>query len=355
MHASTIYRTDCACLSYPEFAFINVIYNTGYCPDIIYALSSLHSLVVMDATERQQLDTHSYVIIMANSILMYDHMMTLAEEVNFIWRRPKALSAISFLVNRYFALLGNIYGLLVAFMPIPNQRFELLTLEYSFFRSKNRLAVRNTWYSDSYSFFSNNSSFAVIILIIRTYALYNCNKRLFAWITIIFVGLAGGASEPLDIEAYVIILAILRVCSKVVAELPVSFGIAWLAILAFELLIFALTVHRTCKTRGLLRLSLVTRRNILDVIFHDGAMYFGAMTLCNIPNIVMYFYGSGVVRGSLGLATFTSCMSVTLISRLILNLHKSIDSGIFSVPVVRDDDHCLSVLTTRINVQSAIA
>jgi hypothetical protein len=48
-------------------------------------------------------------------------MITLTEEIIFIWRRPKALSAISFLVNRYFALFGNIYGLFVAFMPIPDQ------------------------------------------------------------------------------------------------------------------------------------------------------------------------------------------------------------------------------------------
>jgi hypothetical protein len=53
--------------------------------------------------------------------MMYDHMATLTEEINFIWRRPKALSAIAFLVNRYFALLGNIYGLFFTFMPIPEQ------------------------------------------------------------------------------------------------------------------------------------------------------------------------------------------------------------------------------------------
>ncbi|KAG1894077.1 uncharacterized protein F5891DRAFT_737118 [Suillus fuscotomentosus] len=93
------------------------------------------------------------------------------------------------------------------------------------------------------------------------------------------------------------------------------------------------------------------------------------MTLCNIPNIVMYYvsrHPSGVtnrsqlesvwtiIRGNVGLAIFTSCMSVTLISRLMLNLHKSVDSGILSVPA-RDDDYCLSVFTTSISIQSEIA
>lgn len=73
MHASTIYRTNCAVyLSSPEFAFINVIYNTGYFPDIIFALSSLHSLVVMDATERQQLWVIHLYIISWSRLYVYD-------------------------------------------------------------------------------------------------------------------------------------------------------------------------------------------------------------------------------------------------------------------------------------------
>lgn len=291
----------------------------------------------MDATERQQLVTHSYVVLMANSILMYDHLATLTEEIIFIWRRPKALSAMSFLVNRYFALLGNIYGLFVGFMPIPDQSCSKYMVTRQLFIFFQQFIV-------------------CVILIIRTYALYNCSKRLLTWITIIFIILAGSASVG-TFGQYARNLTTspgVGCFETYTVEESARFGLAWLAILGFELLIFVLTVHRTCKTRGLLRLRLVTRRNIVDVMFHDGAMYFGAMTLCNIPNIVMYYYGSGVINGSLGLATLTSCMSVTLISRLMLNLHKSIDSGIFSVPA-RDDDHCLSVLTTRINVQSAIA
>ncbi|KAG1730318.1 hypothetical protein EDB19DRAFT_2027506 [Suillus lakei] len=285
----------------------------------------------MDATEKQQLMAHSYVILMANSILMYDHMVTLTEEIAFIWRRPKALSAMSFLVNRYVAMFGNIYGLFVDFMPISNELFEIHAIQ---------TAVH----------FSST--------------IHRLRKWLLTWITIICLALAGGACagsfghytknetttpgghcfELYTAEAYVIIFAILYA----------RFGLAWLAIFAFELLIFVLTVHRTCKTRGLLRLRLVTRRNILDLILQDGAMYFGTMTLCNIPNIMMYYSRSGDLRGSLGLATFTSCMSVTLMSRLMLNLHKSIDCGIFSTPT-RDEYHNLAVLTTGINVQSGVA
>ncbi|KAG1737416.1 hypothetical protein EDB19DRAFT_1909738 [Suillus lakei] len=204
---------------------------------------------------------------------------------------------------------------------------------------------------------------------IRTYALYHCSKRLLAWLLVILVALAGAASvgtfgrfsgntiilpgvgcyETYTAETYAILFDVLCTCSQAVADLSVSLGLAWVALFVFDLLIFILTVYRICTTRGLLRLSLVTRRNVIDTIFHDGAMYFGAMALFNIPNILTYYVGSGVISGTLG--AFTSCMSVTLISRLMLNLHKSIDTGIFSTPA--QDDDSLTIVTTGVNVQSA--
>ncbi|KAG1811820.1 uncharacterized protein BJ212DRAFT_1373352, partial [Suillus subaureus] len=62
-----------------------------------------------------------YAIVVANCILIYDYIATLPEEIAFIWCRPKALSAMLFLVNRYVALLGNIFGLLSDFLPISNE------------------------------------------------------------------------------------------------------------------------------------------------------------------------------------------------------------------------------------------
>lgn len=44
-------------------------------------------------------------------------MVTLPEEITFIWCHPKMLSAMFFLANRYVALIGNIYGLFIDFLP----------------------------------------------------------------------------------------------------------------------------------------------------------------------------------------------------------------------------------------------
>jgi hypothetical protein len=49
-------------------------------------------------------------------------MLTLPEEIRFIWCRPKIRSSIFFLVNRYFALVSNIFGLCIDFLPaVPDE------------------------------------------------------------------------------------------------------------------------------------------------------------------------------------------------------------------------------------------
>ncbi|KAG1737704.1 hypothetical protein EDB19DRAFT_1909675 [Suillus lakei] len=194
-----------------------------------------------------------------------------------------------------------------------------------------------------------------IIMAIRTYALYCCSQRLLTWMAIIIIALVGVVCAVTFVQVLgdAAILPGIGCYETYTTETAARIGMAWVALFVFDLLTFVLTIYRICKTRGLLRLSLVTRRNVIDIIFQDGAMYFGAMALINIPNILTYYSSSVATRGSL--CNFTSCISVTLISRLMLNLHKDIDTGIFSAPVRREDEYCLDVLTTRVDVQSAIS
>lgn len=91
----------------------------------------------MDSSEVQQMSVNFKfcAVLVADTILMYDHMATLTEEISFVWCRPKTLSAILFLVNRYVALLGNIYVLFVYFIPISDESCPkfLMSRELLFF------------------------------------------------------------------------------------------------------------------------------------------------------------------------------------------------------------------------------
>ncbi|KAG1871479.1 hypothetical protein F4604DRAFT_1769926, partial [Suillus subluteus] len=105
----------------------------------------------------------------------------------------------------------------------------------------------------------------------RTYALYGCSKRLLTWIVIVMVALVGVCcantfgqySGDVDIVPGV---GCNETFSKRVAD---RIGLAYVAEFIFDLFIFVLTMYRIYKTTGLQRLSLVTRRNIIDIIVHD--------------------------------------------------------------------------------------
>lgn len=120
----------------------------------------------------QQMLFCMYTVLAGNSILIYDYMATIQEEIVFIWRRPKALSAIFFLLNRYVALLSNICGLVMDFVPISDKS----CLKYALYR---QLAILL------------QAVIVCIIMTIRTYALYGCSKRLLAWMAIVMIALAG--------------------------------------------------------------------------------------------------------------------------------------------------------------------
>ncbi|KAG2125040.1 hypothetical protein DEU56DRAFT_586503 [Suillus clintonianus] len=303
-------------------------------------------------TQQMSMNFKLYAVLVANSILMYDHIMTLTEEIAFIWCRPKALSSILFLLNRYVALLGNIYASLFYFLHISSSRFKLWFLAVGLFCSTKFQLSEIFAIQETVHFCQQ--IFICLILTLRTYALYGRSQSLLTWMIIIVLALAGltFAGTFGHYPSTANFLAGVY-CYESYTETVIPHGMTWMALCFYESLIFVLTVSRICKTRGLMRLSLVmSRRNIIDIIFQDGAMYFAAITLINLPNILTYYCGPDIARGSL--ATFTNCMSVTLVSRLVLNLHKSIDTGILPI-FIQDDDHGSAVLTTRVNVQSAIS
>lgn len=288
----------------------------------------------MDITEKQQLLFHLYADLVANSVLIYDHAVTLPEEITFIWRRPKILSAMLFLVNRYLAYVGNIFGLFIDFLPaVSDESCSRYMLARELFFFLQQITV-------------------CLTLTLRIYALYGRSRRLLSCMMIIGLALTGGASAGTfgDNSNTAIYISGSDCHNTLTAEKAIRYGVAWIAVFIYELLIFVLTVFRAYKTRGSMLLS-PSSGNILDIIFQDGTMYFAVMTLINLPNILTYYCGSVITRGNL--AVFTSCMSATLISRMVLNLHKSTNDGILST-VVQDDEITLGVFTTRVNVQQPV-
>ncbi|THH12890.1 hypothetical protein EW146_g7278 [Bondarzewia mesenterica] len=134
----------------------------------------------------------------------------------------------------------------------------------------------------------------------------------------------------------------------------VHVAVAWEAQVGFDLLIFGLTIAKSTVSRrqrqainswirvetGLIDLihrdgELLPTHTLLltcsdrwgihsGILGHTGAIYFAFMVLANLSNIFTFFFAPDGLRGVL--STFASCVSVTMMSHLMLNLHEAASS-----------------------------
>ncbi|KAJ7760831.1 hypothetical protein DFH07DRAFT_815901 [Mycena maculata] len=163
-----------------------------------------------------------------------------------------------------------------------------------------------------------------VIMILRIYSLYGRSARVL-WsllgIGVCFIGLTIWSVQQ---GQHGFPLTVFSGCHLAIVE-SASYHLAapWGCLFVFDSIIFGMTVYN----------AYVTRRGLGDMPIHrlllrDGSMYFAATALANLSNIVTFLVGGPLLPGSL--ATFATCMSVTMVSRLMLNLHAQTDYGILT-------------------------
>ncbi|KAF7368466.1 hypothetical protein MVEN_00169800 [Mycena venus] len=252
----------------------------------------------------------NYLHLVGITLLYYDHLISMDKEINLIWRRRKSLSAYSFLLNRYFAFIS---GIPVSVIPVfvPNDGGENLVSNLEIINSSISLEVITAG-----------------IMIIRVYALYGRSQRVLwfmigtgASVVAVSVWSVSGQQESRSM--------IIGGCHFGLTEsTSYRFAGSWEGLFAFDSAIFGLTIAYAYSAH---RLG-VRHYNLPTVVVRDGAMYFGLMALSNLANIATYYLVEYWPFLPGALATFANCMSVTMISRLILNLHEHAHDGILTEP-----------------------
>ncbi|KAF8890463.1 hypothetical protein BD779DRAFT_1517895 [Infundibulicybe gibba] len=77
------------------------------------------------------------------------------------------------------------------------------------------------------------------------------------------------------------------------------------------------------------------RLPMITLFLRDGGIYFAVMALANLANILTFYFCGPFLQG--GLSTFSSSISVTMMSRFMLNLHETANIGIFSTHITTLD------------------
>ncbi|KAL5521587.1 hypothetical protein ACEPAF_2335 [Sanghuangporus sanghuang] len=260
-----------------------------------------------------------YLSLIAFAILYYDYLLTFGEEVRFFWRRRKANSVtILFFLNRYLSIFGIIPVILQSFRSWSDKGCDALQKFHQFFSVLVQIIVG-------------------VILIIRTYALYERNLRIaiimaiFAFIVVCIgvwaiLGKSSVVEEPFD-------LSFMLGCHPLIArEGAIRLAAAWGGLLLFDSVIFTLTL-----VKAIAIWKLGTRR-LFHVLVRDGTIYYLVLAMANLSNILTFLIGevslhivlSRITDGSdvicaqpvlRGVSTtFANAISVTMLSRLMLNL-----------------------------------
>jgi len=162
----------------------------------------------------------------------------------------------------------------------------------------------------------------------RTWALYGRNIRILVFMIGLATVLLGVAGWSLVGQQSVFPRDIPGCHMALSDESGVHLAVAWEALLIFDSMVFVLTLHKTYKMRPRHDFTPLRRINIVSLVLRDGAVYYAVMVLANLANILTFYLTGPLLKGCL--SSFASCISVTMMSRLMLNLHSTRTTGILS-------------------------
>lgn len=261
-----------------------------------------------------QIYLDNYLRLVGAVILYYDHLLTFRDEHAHIWAHPRTGAALLFLLNRYFAFFSNI---VITVAPFVRFRSVESCQHYSTYRLCALIG---------------SQVIVGIIQALRTFALYRRDTRVGALMAAVAVVLAAVAIWCAVGPTPDVSLAIgCTIASP--RHTAIRYAVAWEALFLWDSFIFALTLLKTYKER--FRYAAVARGNdLLSLIVRDGAVYFAIMACAQCANSLTYYFCPPALIGTL--CTFASAISVSMMSRLMLNLHRSAPGGRVSLSGATD-------------------
>ncbi|KIO32112.1 hypothetical protein M407DRAFT_215933 [Tulasnella calospora MUT 4182] len=275
---------------------------------------TLSSDPVVAAAEIREVAKHftvsRYLILAGFVILLYDHFLTIKEEIEFVWRRPKNLISWIFLFNRYLTpvvLAIDIYDKLGGAKDLS-------------------VAFCQAWVVSEivFHFVSHASIHALVV--VRVNALWGNQPAIRwslygSWFVYAVTSLSIALTAALQNIATFHPDPLINICFSIVGKFVLW---VWVPPIILEFILFSLTVAKSIQQSR----RAISSTPIAYVLYRDGALYFIVITQCSIFNLVVWKW---LPLSYFALAKyFTLGLVNAMASRLILNLRQ--------LGGVRDDD-----------------
>ncbi|TDL23327.1 hypothetical protein BD410DRAFT_787674 [Rickenella mellea] len=238
----------------------------------------------------------NYVGVASYTFLIYDHILTFGDEVEYIWKGHKGPIIYLFFVNRYFFDLAFILNLNAylnpAFTPDVCRRFV---------RFEGSCVLIGL-------------GLAGLMMMFRVNALYGGQRIVLAMLGVLWLTMVGVFSWLLAGGQPVIHPAGIHGCSLIFSESLGSVATLSSALpLIFDSAVLMLTLRRTA---GLFKSRMAG--HIVRILVRDGILYYSVIFTCNLVLTIMIATAPPGNRNIMG--QLTQLMTVTMMSRITIHL-----------------------------------
>ncbi|KAJ6540059.1 hypothetical protein DFH09DRAFT_1175926 [Mycena vulgaris] len=284
-----------------------------------YSMEAADDAPLLDpATFAWGLRLYRSVVLAGFVLLIYDHTLTLATEVKFIWAAKLRPSIYWFLALRYVGLGANIANCVLYFAELSPEVCVKMQLLWKVLIVSQEMLIECTLIMRVFAMYGRNWWILICLLVV-----FSPFPALTLWDTI-----KDGKPQIFSVPG-------ISGCATTVATRTSAFRIAgaWESQIACDTLVLLLTVRRAYtypRYAGGLLWRMTT----------DGAVYFGIIIIANAANLATFYLGDIFLAGFL--SSFITSLSIMLLARLMLNLHEAAAVG-----VTREEPNTIELETLR--------
>ncbi|EGN93844.1 hypothetical protein SERLA73DRAFT_188957, partial [Serpula lacrymans var. lacrymans S7.3] len=239
----------------------------------------------------------NYTTVAFITILLYDHALTLADEIEFIWKQSMSTGKILFLLNRYIPEID----LFILMNSYTNEAIHSEKVCLLWFQIDSWLGIFNVVVID-------------LIMLLRTWALWRRSRIVLVILSTLLV-LCICAAAGATLYASIAVVhepspGNLRPCETGFPRTEILYGL-WVAIIVYDT---AIVILLLVKAIPALRLNVP----IIDQLLKDGIQYFVMILFTSIANVIVINAAPPALATML--FTFYRVMTATLGSRMVLNI-----------------------------------
>ncbi|KAI0065056.1 hypothetical protein BV25DRAFT_1913699 [Artomyces pyxidatus] len=263
-----------------------------------------------------------YANLAASMVVIYDHIVTFDQEVEYVWKEPCSKGKFLFLTFRYYGLLATIFNDYVLFSQNMTHSsrvyYQQHRVNLECFAPQYSCYFWMSWQGWTGVFVSG--ALAQIILLLRIRALY-MNDRTITVILIIGIlvtmasaaSIIGTALRANPVELLIVPPQIFCGIRSIPKYLPTFF----IPLAMFDALLAGLAIYKWLKDVGVSIQSSKIVPELFVIIVRDSTVYFIMVTLLYCTNAVIWIVKPHMFELPVGFMLALTCV---MGNRLILNI-----------------------------------